>query len=253
MKGIIIEIGRDYCIVLTRDGQFIKQRIPHGVFEIGDEIAVTQEDSYGQPAVANIKIKRIRSFALAASVILVLVVGSIFIIKYVNMRGYYPGGAVEEEEEIPAEEKVIVLPREEKYKEAPAEEQEEAEVAEEEAEAADETALTMASEEGVITFENIYSYSLVEQKATEENIKEVILFSYKIIDNVNLKIQIKNISNALTFDGTFKLNMLAADGSESRVEVISLDGFGPGRIKEHQMFIKSGEENLKVEVTGTAE
>jgi hypothetical protein len=200
---------------------------------------------------ANIKMKRIRSFAMAASVILVLVVGSIFTVKYMSIRGYYPGGSVEEEE-MAAEEKVIVLPREEEYKEAAVEEQEEAEAAEEEAEAADESALTMALEEGTITFENIYSYSLVEQKVIEENIKEVILFSYKIIDNDNLKIQIKNISNALTFDGTFKLAMLTADGSESRTEVISLDKFSPGRIKEHQMFIKSGEENLKVEVTGVA-
>jgi hypothetical protein len=146
------------------------------------------------------------------------------------------------------------LPRGEEYEEAAAEEQqEEAEVAEEETEAADESALTMSLEEGAITFENMYFYSLIEQKVIEENIKEVILFSYKIIDDVNLKIQIKNISDALTFDGTFKLTMLAADGSESRTEVVSLDEFSPGKIKEHQIFIKSGEENIKVEVTGTAE
>ncbi|MDD3819638.1 MAG: anti-sigma factor domain-containing protein [Actinomycetota bacterium] len=253
MKGVIIEIGKDYCIVLTKDGQFIRQKIPHGVFEIGDEIVVTQEDSYREPAMANIKMKRIRSFAMAVSVVLVLVVGSIFTVKYMSTRGDYPAEATEEEE-IPAEEKVIVLPRGEEYEEAAAEKQQEkAEVAEEETEAADESALTMSLEEGAITFENMYFYSLGEQKVIEENIKEVILFSYKIIDSGSLKIQIKNISDALTFDGTFKLTMLAADGSESRIEVISLDGFSPGRIKEHQMFIKSGEENLKVEVTGTAE
>jgi len=248
MKGVIIEIGKDYCIVLTSDGQFIRQRIPHGVFEIGDEIVVTQEDSYREPATADIKMKRIRSFALAASVVFVLAVGSIFTVKYMSTRGYYPVGAVADE--IPAEEEVIFLPLrgERGYDEAEAEEQEEDVVAEEPAED-----ISMASKERAITFENIYSYSLGEQKAVEENIKEVIFFSYKIVDGASLKIQIKNISDTLTFDGAFKLTMLAADGSESRTEVISLDGFSPGRIKEHQIFIKSGEENLKVEVTGTAE
>ena len=43
MKAVIMEIHKDYCIVMTKDGQFLKQNIPAGVFEIGDEIAVSKE------------------------------------------------------------------------------------------------------------------------------------------------------------------------------------------------------------------
>jgi hypothetical protein len=40
MKASIVEIYKDYCIVLTRDGRFIRQDVPAGAYEIGDEIFI---------------------------------------------------------------------------------------------------------------------------------------------------------------------------------------------------------------------
>lgn len=236
MRALIIEIGKDYCIVLTRDGQFLRQRIPHGVFEIGDEIIVREEDNF-KPAMVNIKMNRVRSSAVAASVILILAVGSIFAVRY--LRDYYPGEVISEDMDAAATEKVIVAP-----------EEDERAFNEEEAESMEESALAVALEEEAITFKNIYS--LEEQGEIEEDIKEVICFSYKIVDEINLRIQLKNISSTSTFNGTFKLIMTSSDGSESRTEVISLEEFGPGKTKEYQMFIKAGEKNLKLEVAGNA-
>ncbi|HEX7561350.1 MAG TPA: anti-sigma factor domain-containing protein [Candidatus Humimicrobiaceae bacterium] len=38
MKASVVEIYKDYCIVLTRDGRFIRQDMTAGAYEIGDEI-----------------------------------------------------------------------------------------------------------------------------------------------------------------------------------------------------------------------
>jgi hypothetical protein len=40
MKASVVEIYKDYCIVLTRDGRFIRQDVPAGAYEIGDEIII---------------------------------------------------------------------------------------------------------------------------------------------------------------------------------------------------------------------
>ena len=40
MKASIVEIHKNYCIVFTADGRFIRQDIPAGAYEIGDKIIV---------------------------------------------------------------------------------------------------------------------------------------------------------------------------------------------------------------------
>jgi hypothetical protein len=40
MKASVVEIYKDYCIVLTRDGRFIRQDVSAGAYEIGDEIVI---------------------------------------------------------------------------------------------------------------------------------------------------------------------------------------------------------------------
>ncbi len=237
MKATIMEIGKDYCIVMTRDGQFIKQKIPSGVFEIGDEITVSKEYAF-KPKTANINIKWVRSFAVAASVVIVVVVGSVFGVWY--LRQYYASRNITLFTEDANREEMTV------GEEAPAEETAE----EQKEEGIKEPAVAMtAGEEKTITFESIYSFT--EQPEVIEDIEEIIQFSYEIVDNVSLRIRLKNISSTLSFDGTFKLVMLLSDETESRTEVISLDGFGPGKIKEQPLFLKAGEMKLKLEVTGS--
>jgi len=40
MKALVAEIHKDHIIVITRDGRFVRQDVPAGVYEIGDEIVV---------------------------------------------------------------------------------------------------------------------------------------------------------------------------------------------------------------------
>jgi hypothetical protein len=44
MKASVVEIHKDYCIVLTRDARFIRQVMPAGAYEIGDEIVIEAAD-----------------------------------------------------------------------------------------------------------------------------------------------------------------------------------------------------------------
>ena len=46
MKASVVEIYKDYCIVLTRDGRFIRQEMPAGAYEIGDEIVIEAADLF---------------------------------------------------------------------------------------------------------------------------------------------------------------------------------------------------------------
>ena len=40
MRALVAEIHKDHCIVITRDGRFVRQDMSAGAYEIGDEIVV---------------------------------------------------------------------------------------------------------------------------------------------------------------------------------------------------------------------
>ncbi|MCJ7714214.1 anti-sigma factor domain-containing protein [Candidatus Bathyarchaeota archaeon] len=46
MKASVIEIYKNYCIVITRDGRFVRQDMPVGACEIGDEIVIEAADLF---------------------------------------------------------------------------------------------------------------------------------------------------------------------------------------------------------------
>jgi hypothetical protein len=233
MKAIIIEIGKDYCIVLTRDGQFLKQRIPAGVFELGDEITVSEEYEY-KPLASNIKL--IKNFSMAASVAIILIAASVFGVWYMKYTAskedtFTTGDIIIRESAVEeaVDETIVGEAREESFEAA---------------------ASSEAIEERNIFFEKTYSFS--EQKEAEDNVRDIISFSYKIIDNISLRVKLNNISTSLNFNGTLKLVMLLPDNSESSTEIISLEEFEPGEVIEHPLFLKTGETKLKLEVSGYA-
>jgi len=235
MKAVIMEIYKDYCIVMTRDGQFLKQRIPAGVFEIGDEITVSEEYTF-KPVRVNLNIGWIRNAAVTASVVVIVIAGSIFGVWY--LRHYSASRSLASFTEDTTTQEMII------GEEAAEEEKKES--------TQEEPSMAMAAEEEAIeaiTFEK--TYSIEEQAEVEEDIEEIIRFSYKVIDGVNLRIKLKNISSTLSFNGTIRLVMFLSDETESRTEIISLEGFGPGKIKEHPLFLKAGETKLKLEVNGS--
>src|SRR4030043_1973409 len=116
MKAVIIEIHKDYCIVMTKDGQFIRQNIPAGVFEIGDEIVISKEYSY-EPK--TIRAGWLKSLSVASMAVVVVAVLSIFGVWY--FKQYLPlrnaalltGDTTEETAQAAAEEEVSGETREE--------------------------------------------------------------------------------------------------------------------------------------------
>lgn len=226
MKAVVMEIYKDYCIVMTKDGQFLKQEIPAGVFEIGDEIMVSEGYVY-KPKV--VKVGWMRSFAVGTMIVVMVAVVSIFGVWY--LKQYRPSRDIALLTEDTTEETLTVQIEEE----APQEEIEE------------ESALSMnAEQEEKVIFDS--TYSLEEEAQVEEDINGII-FSYEIIDNVNLRVKLENKSYTPSFNGTFNLVMLFSDGSESRIETIPLEGFEPGKVRERPFFLKAGETDLRLIVT----
>ncbi len=231
MKAVIMEIYKDYCIVMTGDGQFLKQNIPAGVFEIGDEIVVSKEYSYKPKA---IRVSWLRSLSIAAMVVVVVSVMSIFGVWY--LKQYRPLRDV------------TLLTEDATGEAAPAAVEEEAQ----EEKSTEESALTMEAEQGeTVNFDK--TYSLEEQtKVDDEKIGEIISFSYEIIDGVNIQVEFKNISGTSSFSGILKLTTLFSDGSASQTKTISLEKFEPAQVKEDSIFMKAGETNLRLEINGSA-
>jgi len=95
MRAIVIEIHKNYCIAVTPDGRFIKQRIAQGELEIGDEIIV--ESGITESSRAWIK-----TLSIAAATIAVIAFGSWGLVKAFGMylparTAVYDTAAVQEE------------------------------------------------------------------------------------------------------------------------------------------------------------
>ncbi len=234
MKAMIMEIHKDYCIVMTKDGQFLKQNIPAGVFEIGDEIVVVREYSY-EPK--TIKAGWLKSLSVASMAVVVVAILSIFGVWY--FKQYLPlrnaalltENTTEETAQAAAEEEVAEEAREE---------------------STEGTGLGMELDRGeTVSFEK--TYSLIEEpKVDDENINGVLAFSYEIINNVSLQVEFRNISSVLSFNGTITLTTLFSDYSVSQTKIIPLDGFEPARVEKEPIFLKVDEASLKLEVNGNA-
>lgn len=225
MKAVVMEIYKDYCIVMTKDGQFLRNKISVGRLEIGDEIVIERHYSY-EP-----KVSLVARFAIAAAVMVVLALGAVLGVRYISQYHATRGTAMVAEEVV--EEKAIVeeaLPVEE---------------------GAEEQALAMeAEQEETIIYESESVYSLEEEGMIEEYIEEIkIMFSYKVIDGTILWVSLENSSSTGSFNGTFNLVVLLSDGSVARTKTIPLGGFEPGEIHQEEFPLEAGETGFKLKVT----
>jgi len=233
MKAVIMEIHKDYCIVMTKDGQFLKQNIPVGVFEIGDEILVSREYSYEPKTV---KIGWLKGLSVASMAVVVVAVLSIFGVWY--FKQYLPLKNAD------------LLTADTTAEAAPVAAEDEEAVGETREESAEGSSLSMEMDQGeAISFENTYSF-IEEVKLEDENIADILSFSYESIDGVSLQVEFRNISSALVFGGDIKLTTLFSNNSVSRTKIISLESLEPARIKKDTIFLKTGETSLKLEVNG---
>ena len=235
MKAVIIEIHKDYCIVMTKDGQFLKQNIPAGVFEIGDEIVISKEYSY-EPK--TIRAGWLKSLSVASMALVVVAVLSIFGVWY--FKQYLPLRNATLQTADTTEETAQAAAEEEVSGEAAREESTEG------------SNLGMEADQGeTISFDKTY-FLTEEPKVEGENIEGVLSFSYEVIDSVSLEVEIRNISSVSGFNGTVTLTTLFADDSVSQVKIIPLDGFEPAQVEKEPIFLKAGETSLRLEVNGNA-
>jgi len=229
VKAVIIEIHKDYCIVMTKDGQFLKRKIPAGVFEIGDEIMVSEKHSH-QPEAA--RVNWVKNFAVAAIVVVMIAAGSIWLVKYMKM--YYSSRNMRlfTQDEAVGEMKVEA----ELEEEAPAEED------------AQESALAMDEEQKeTVVYKGMFS--IEEGLQIDEEISG-IMFSYQVIDGTSMYVRLENISRSPYFNGTFEISTLLSDESVSRsLKTILLQGFKPEQVRENTFILKAGEVNFWLQVT----
>jgi hypothetical protein len=223
MKAVIVEIHKNYCIVVTPDGQFLKRSIPEGVFEIGDEIMVDQEPAYKavKPTNADQRKKIALSISFAAVIVIASVIGIVFVKNYIakNMAVY---------SQYESEELRVV-----------------GEEAEEEEEAAMEESKTLQSEPSErVIYSDTYTFG--EGEEVEELISG-LRFTYDIVDGNKLNISIENIERSPYFNGVFKITMLQ-DGSESKTNEIPLQGFKQGQVRKSSIIIKTGETGFRLQV-----
>jgi len=230
MKAVIIEIKKGYCIALTRDGRFLRQEIPPGVFEVGDEIIVNEEDLF---KAKRMDISRVKTLSLAASILIILATVSFFSFWY--MKHYRASRSTSESAD-------VYIAEEEMEADADAGSEEKMTVFEE--------AYEEEAEEKSIVFEETYYFE--EKKESEENIEGILGFSYKIIDDISLRIKLKNISSASKFSGTLTMVLYLSDNSESKSEAVSIEELEPGEIIERPLFLETEEIRLKVQITGNA-
>jgi hypothetical protein len=234
VKAVIMEIHKDYCIVMTEDGRFLKRKVPAGVFEIGDEINIDLEMSF-EPA-ARPRRSMVGRYFATAMVVIVIIVGAIlgerFIRQYYESRGIGRTGFEEAMEE--AVEETAEEAEEPRYEEeAVVAAKEEEEVAAEE------------EKEGNVVYRDIYF--LDTEDWAREKIRG-IMFSYRVESGAVLEVQVENVSNEPGFSGSFELFMLEADKSETRVIDIPLSGFAPGDLFEDSFLLQEGETSFRLEV-----
>ena len=229
MKAVIMEIHKDYCIAVTRDGQFLKRKIPQGVFEIGDEIVIDLELAYKTEKAA--RPSWVGRFVATASIVVVIVVGIVIGVRFI--RGYYSSEGEAVTAKYEAEEKLV----------AEDEEAGQAFVAREAEE--EEEAAAVEDKEGTVVYKDIYF--LNEENWVEERVRGVV-FSYRVVDGTDLQIRLVNQSSTPYFNGIFNLFMLLSDKSESRIISIPVEEFEPGDIYGEVYLLKEGETSFKLEV-----
>ncbi len=242
MKAIILEIYKDYCIAITRDGQFLKERIPAGVHEIGDEIIISQlvaEKTEDRPRIFQIISRTAIGFAALA----VIVTGSYFGVQYIRTGAQStelavaPGQETQEIRSAAAEDSAVMLESEGEAVEAEekgdqiADEAAGGEAIAEEAMAAEAEAVETAFKALEELFSGTYSLEQMDNEVMIED--DAIFVSYKVDELQQqedvlseeeklkeLTLKFKNMTENTLFEGNADILLLHSDMTVSEIEKI---------------------------------
>jgi hypothetical protein len=233
-----MEINKNYCIVMTRDGQFLKHKAAAGSVEIGDEIVISK--------VPEVRLGRLyaRGFAIAAAVV-VVVVGGVFSYRYLSK--FYPVGGVRELAKAEVEDKEVY------QAEAPAEvavTQEVGEEADMVAAEFEESAVDEINEAGGLMYEK--DFVVEEGIEVEEFIIDDLRFKYEIFESDGEKqilISFKNTSGSLSFTGSADIILLSGDNilKELHIDLVDL---GPWEEKEETVVYEEDASILRIRMNG---
>jgi hypothetical protein len=232
MKAVIIEINKNYCIVMTVDGRFLRKKIKVGSAEIGDEITIESETF----SAVESKKTWIRGFGIAFAVLAVIVAGATFSYRYFRQAAPMALSA-------PAVAEARTSAEEDKNQSMKmgAEAQSQEGVSAE----ASETA-------GVPLFEKIYTFEK-DNILNEESLENLnLVFSFKVSgDNEkNLFVDLKN-NDSKIFSGNLNFDMLDSNGRITRTITIEINGLGTGRNHEETIGISKEETGFQLRIYGS--
>jgi hypothetical protein len=257
MKAVVMEIHKEYCIVMTGDGRFIRQAVPAGELEIGDEIIV-EEETFTAPSRDWIK-----TFAIAAVAILVIGLGSYGILRIFGGLGSRNGeAAMVADAEMRTEEKandeaMAATVEEEAVQESP--EGEEAEMAEA-AEESEDFAAGKEQVEGVTAgpgeVDEEFDLQISKFGEPVEIIAGNLLFLYwaaKGDEGMELLLTVEMLDPDLKFTGKIEASILFDDGETAGSEIIKFNNFSRGQKSQNFIEFLPDAYKLHINIAGVFE
>jgi hypothetical protein len=259
MKAVVMEIHKDYCIVMTGDGRFVREAVPAGELEIGDEIIV-EEETFAAPSRDWIK-----TFAITAVAVLVVGFGTYGVFRVFGGSGRGGEAAMVADAEMLTEEKA----NDETF--APAEEEAVGEAVEEtvELEEAEMASVAEESEDfaaGIPQVEEVpagpgevdVGFDLQISKIGEpfEIIAGNLLFSYFVAEgdeDMQMILTVKMLDPDLSFTGKIEASILFDDGEPAGSEVIKFYGFLRGEKSQNFIEFLPDAYTLHIRIDGVFE
>lgn len=231
MKAVIIEINKNYCIIMTEDGRFLKKKIKAGFVEIGDEIVIESEAF----SVAESKKTWIRGLGIAFAVLVVIVAGATFSYRYFRQ----------------AAPMVLSAPEIAEARTSTAEDENQSMKIGAEAQSQEGASAEVSETAGVLLFEKIYTFKKdnILNEESLDNLK--LVFSFKVSgDNERyLSVNIKN-NNSKIFSGNLSFDMLAVDGTITKTVAVELNELGTGSSHEETIGISQEETGFQLRIYG---
>jgi hypothetical protein len=222
MKAVVVEIHKNYCIALTKDGRFIKRKMDGFLMEIGDELELAE--SFVQQRSARL----LRIALVAASVFIVISLSAIFSIQYV--RSFLTPDAVTmaAAPEMIEEEMALAMPSE-------------AEVLRD-------------GQEQLMDAKDISSAFIAIEEGPAEYFIDDFHITYEIINGQerSLYVRIENIGEN-SFTGTVELVFFYDDETVSKTIFFELEDFSYGQYIQEEIAILEEEKSFAFHAYGVFE
>ncbi len=222
MKAVVVEIHKNYCIALTKDGRFIKRNRNGFLMEIGDELELVESSRQEKSA------RPLRIALVAASVFIVLSLSAIFSVQYVRSFLTPDALTMAAAPEMAEEEMALAMPSEPEV-------------------LRDEQEQFMDAKDASSPF-----FGLAEGSA--EYFIDDFHITYEIINGQerSLYLRMENIGEN-SFTGTVELVFFNKDENVSKTIVFELEDFSYGQYRQEEIAIIDAERSFAFYAYGVFE